>query len=71
MNTASYILSSILLCTSFTATAYTDNKENDLIEDALSAAPAALRDKVTVVGWDKKVLKKGTNNYTCFPTLPI
>ncbi|NAW57119.1 hypothetical protein CAG65_04940 [Vibrio sp. V39_P1S14PM300] len=41
-----------------------------LLKDALSAAPPALRDKVTVVDWNNNVLQQGTSNYTCFPTPP-
>ncbi len=70
MRVTSYILGSILLCSSLTATAYNENKSKNLLKDALSAAPLALRDKVTVLDWNQKVLKQGTNNYTCFPTPP-
>ena len=70
MRITSYILGSILLCSSFTATAYNDSKSQKLLKDALSAAPIALRSKVTVLDWDHNVLKQGSNNYTCFPTPP-
>lgn len=70
MKVTPYVLSSILLCTAYTASVSADDKSDRLIEDALSAAPIAMRDKVTVVGWDKTVLRKGSNNYTCFPTPP-
>lgn len=70
MRTTSYILSSILVCAGFTTSVYADATTDDLIKDALSAAPTALRDKVTVVDWNQKVLKQGSNNYTCFPTPP-
>ena len=40
-----------------------------LLKDALSAAPPSLRDKVTVMDWNHNVLQKGTDGtYTCFPT---
>lgn len=67
---STYILSSILLYSGFTATVNAHGKASHLIKDALSAAPLGLRDKVTVVDWNKKVLKKGSSNYTCFPTPP-
>ena len=70
MKVASYILSLLLVSISSTVTAANDDKSKQQLEDALSAAPIGLRDKVTVVNWEKKVLKKGTNNYTCFPTPP-
>lgn len=41
-----------------------------LLEDALSAAPPTLRDKVTVMDWQQNVLQQGSSNYTCFPTPP-
>ncbi|WP_428774362.1 hypothetical protein [Vibrio sp.] len=41
---------------------------NPLLEDALSAAPPTLRDKVTVMDWEGNVLQEGDSNYTCFPT---
>ena len=41
-----------------------------LLEDALNAAPPTLRDKVTVMDWDKNILQQGSSNYTCFPTPP-
>ena len=44
--------------------------QESLLEDALSAAPPTLRDKVTVLDWENNVLQKGDNQYTCFPTPP-
>ncbi|TKB48529.1 hypothetical protein FCL40_12530 [Ferrimonas sediminicola] len=41
-----------------------------MLEDALSAAPPTLRDKVTVMDWNNNVLKEGSSDYTCFPTPP-
>ncbi|QYJ76064.1 MULTISPECIES: hypothetical protein [Shewanella] len=41
-----------------------------LLDDALSAAPPTLRDKVTVMDWQHNVLQQGSSNYTCFPTPP-
>ena len=56
----------VLLCV--TGTVLADH--HTMIEDALSAAPPTMRDNVTVVDWDGNVLKKGSANYTCFPTPP-
>jgi len=39
-----------------------------MIADALSAAPASLRDSVTVKDWDGNVLRAGSGPYTCYPT---
>ncbi len=44
--------------------------QDTLLKDALSAAPPTLRGTVTVLDWDKNVLQKGSNGYTCFPTPP-
>ncbi|WP_250684473.1 hypothetical protein [Photobacterium galatheae] len=46
------------------------NDKQAMLEDALSAAPPTLKDKVTVMDWDNNVLQKGTSQYTCFPTPP-
>lgn len=40
------------------------------IENALSAAPASLSRNATVMDWDGKVLRKGSNSYTCLPDIP-
>lgn len=49
---------------------YAADNSKYLLQDALSAAPPTLRDKVTVMDWDQNVLQQGTSNYTCFPTPP-
>ncbi len=41
-----------------------------MIKDALKAAPKALSKEATIKDWDGNVLRKGTGNYTCFPTPP-
>ncbi len=56
----------ILICFGFVAG---DDKAK-LIADALSAAPPTLKGKVTVVDWNKNVLRKGSSQCTCFPTPP-
>ncbi|MCL1040811.1 hypothetical protein L2712_03975 [Shewanella marisflavi] len=54
----------------FLASAAQAADKQALLADALSAAPPTLRDKVTVMDWDKNVLQQGSSNYTCFPTPP-
>lgn len=69
MKITAYVLSSILLCTGSISITYADDaKSKQLLNDALSAAPLSLRNKVTVLDWDKNVLQQGSSNYTCFPT---
>ncbi|KFZ38937.1 hypothetical protein HR45_00595 [Shewanella mangrovi] len=58
----------ILLSMGCMFNAYAADNAEKLLADALSAAPPTLRDKVTVLDWDKNVLQQGTSNYTCFPT---
>lgn len=41
-----------------------------LLQDALSAAPVSLREKVTVMDWDNNILQEGSSEYVCFPTPP-
>jgi len=40
------------------------------IENALSAAPAALAEGAAVADWEGNVLREGTNGYTCLPDPP-
>lgn len=56
-----------LLC-SFTAQS-ADNRQM-LLDDALSAAPPTLRDKVSVMDWQHNMLQHGSSGYTCMPTPP-
>lgn len=46
------------------------DESEQLLMDALSAAPVSLRDKVTVMDWDNNMLQEGNNQYVCFPTPP-
>ncbi|UTM59007.1 hypothetical protein L4174_020015 [Photobacterium sp. CCB-ST2H9] len=64
-----YYLSLAVMALAMQSTAQADDKQA-MLEDALSAAPPTLKDKVTVMDWDNNVLQKGTSNYTCFPTPP-
>lgn len=59
-----------LLVLSTGCTSTKTSSSNSLLEDALSAAPPTLKDKVTVVDWNNNVLQKGSSRYTCFPTPP-
>jgi hypothetical protein len=43
---------------------------NDLIENALSAAPAAIAAEATVTDLEGNVLREGSNGYVCMPDDP-
>lgn len=50
--------------------ACTTAANDELIKSAQSAAPPSLADKATIMDWDKKVIRKGTNAWTCLPDRP-
>ncbi|WP_372883132.1 hypothetical protein [Psychromonas sp.] len=66
MKIYTYILT--LLAIGMSYALHADEKNQALLEDALSAAPPTLRANVTVLDWEMNELQKGTNGYTCFPT---
>ncbi|MHC6527514.1 MULTISPECIES: hypothetical protein [unclassified Vibrio] len=70
MKRYTYIATALLILAGSSTNANAADDTDMLLKDALSAAPPALRDKVTVVDWNNNVLQQGTSNYTCFPTPP-
>ena len=50
------------------ATAQMSNDE--IIKNAMSAAPEAVGKNATVVDWEMKTVREGTNNFTCLPNDP-
>ena len=70
MKRYTYIATALLVLAGSSTNANAADDTDMLLKDALSAAPPALRDKVTVVDWNNNVLQQGTSNYTCFPTPP-
>jgi len=40
------------------------------IQSAMSAAPMSLAKNATIQTWDGKVLREGTNGWTCLPDMP-
>ncbi len=42
----------------------------DPIASAMSAAPASISAQATIIDWNFKVLRKGTNGWTCLPDNP-
>jgi len=47
-----------------------DMRDDELIQNAISAAPPSVGSKAAVVNWDMKTLKEGTNGFTCLPDDP-
>lgn len=41
--------------------------DQEIIDNALSAAPPAVGKDAAVMNWEMKTLKEGTNGYTCMP----
>jgi hypothetical protein len=41
--------------------------DQEIIANAISAAPAAVGKDATVMTWDMKTLKEGSNGFTCLP----
>ncbi|MEI8597978.1 hypothetical protein P4S64_11550 [Vibrio sp. M60_M31a] len=68
MKSALYI--STLISVSCAFSVYAADDSQALLDDALSAAPPTIRDKVTVMDWNNNVLQEGSSQYTCFPTPP-
>ncbi|NMS64532.1 hypothetical protein HKB19_02765, partial [Vibrio parahaemolyticus] len=65
MKLTPYLTAVVSVSCAFGAFAADDSKA--LLEDALSAAPPTIRDKVTVMDWNNNVLQEGSSQYTCFP----
>ena len=47
-----------------------DESVEEMIRDALAAAPPSIASTATVVDWDNRMLRQGTGPYVCFPTPP-
>jgi len=47
-----------------------DMTDEQLIENATSAAPEAVGKNASVVNWDMKTLRTGSNGFTCIPNDP-
>ncbi|MDM5271656.1 hypothetical protein PGH07_05675 [Sulfurovum sp. zt1-1] len=63
-----YIIVSFLLCSMYS---YGEETIAEKIARAQSAAPDSISKNATIMDMDGKVLKKGTNGWTCLPgTLP-
>lgn len=64
------LLLGIMLCTLTTAAAAQSALHRDLVENALSAAPASIATGATVMDFENKVLRKGSNGWVCLPDHP-
>jgi hypothetical protein len=62
-----------LLLSSFLATGFIGvlpaaaASDEELIKNAISAAPEAVGKNAAVMNWDMKILREGTNGFTCMP----
>ena len=67
------LMTTVILLAAGTAGAYAADKD-EMIKNAMSAAPKAVGENASVVTFDDKmnmvVLKKGTNGFTCLPNDP-
>ena len=56
----------------FTVGAFADGKSNEwMIETLSTAAPSFLGDNASVATYDGKILKEGSNGWTCSPGRPM
>jgi hypothetical protein len=46
------------------------NTIEEMLQDALAAAPPSIATTATVMDWDNRILRQGTGPYVCFPTPP-
>jgi len=60
---------SVLSCAKSPATESADPKAA-LIAEALSAAPDAIAATATVMNWDGAVLREGSADWVCYPSMP-
>jgi hypothetical protein len=60
------IISTLVISVATSAAFAADSK----IESAVSAGPESLSENARVMDWDGKVLREGTNGWTCLPNRP-
>ena len=65
----SVVLAAIAMTGTYAALA-ADMSDEQLIENAVSAAPEAVGRNASVVNWDMRKLRDGTNGFTCLPNDP-
>ncbi len=67
MKYASFFVISVSLCLLVAGVAQAEKSEAELIAEAESAAPKAVTKDATIKTPDGKVLREGTNGWTCYP----
>ncbi len=45
-------------------------QDADAIRDAMRAAPPAIAAEATIMDWDDRTLREGTNGWVCMPSMP-
>ena len=73
VNFKSFLVASTLVFSSACAPAVESAGASDaeaLIEEALSAAPAAIASIATVKNWNGDTLKAGSDEWVCYPSMP-
>lgn len=68
-NITTYVSAGVALTSVFAGTAAAAASVNP-VESAISAAPASIQSAAAVMTMDGKVLRKGTNGWTCYPDDP-
>jgi len=67
MNFLKTIIPVLLLCLLVTACAQTQASDVEIIADAESVAPESLTKNATIKTSDGRVLRQGSNSWTCYP----
>ena len=67
MNFLKTLIPVLLLCLLVTACAQTQASDVELIADAESAAPESVTKNATIKTSDGRVLRQGSNSWTCYP----
>ena len=66
-----FVGTSLVLCLVMASVALAEKSEAELIAEAESAAPAAVTKDATIKTPDGKVLREGSNGWTCYPQQSI
>ena len=67
MNFLKTLIPVVLLCLLVTGCAQTQASDVELIADAESAAPESVTKNATIKTSDGRVLRQGSNSWTCYP----
>lgn len=61
------LVACLALCVSVVGTAHAQRSDAELIADAERAAPAEITENATIKSHDGRVLREGSNGWTCYP----